>query len=278
MGIKQLNKYLKTHCSTDAIHSIHLEKLRGRVIVIDAFIYMYKFLSDGDLEKQTQVFIETLKTYEISPIFIFDGKPPPEKRALLAIRNKKKCDAERQYNRLITLPVPAEKRLLVDSQLQSLKRQFIRVDPSHIQIVKKVLDTHDIRYVHASGEADRTCVQLVRSNKAWGCLSDDTDMFVHGCTHVLRSFSPETHTVDLYVLPVILRELKLTMMQFRDILVLSGTDYNTESQGSLFETMRLFQIYRRSSGRSKGFYDWLRFHTNYIKDYEKLLDTYSMFM
>ena len=40
-----------------------------------------------------------------------------------------------------------------------------------------------VSFIDASGEADELCVQLVVKQIAWGCMSEDMDMVVHGCHH-----------------------------------------------------------------------------------------------
>ena len=57
-------------------------------------------------------------------------------------------------------------------------------------------------------------------------MSEDMDMFVYGCPKVLRYLSLLKSTVVIYDLKGILRTLKLTHNNFKQICVLSGTDYN----------------------------------------------------
>ena len=48
MGIKYLNKYLQTNCS-NSITQISLCELKGKKIVIDTSIYLYRFLGENAL-------------------------------------------------------------------------------------------------------------------------------------------------------------------------------------------------------------------------------------
>ena len=69
---------------------------------------------------------------------------------------------------------------------------------------------------------------------------------------------------------------------FREIMVLSGTDYNIHSKTSLKETIRWYYEYmkyrnKESNDKVLGFYVWLVKNTKYIADYKELLNTYKMF-
>jgi len=80
MGIKHLNQFLRDNCSKKSIHQVHLKTLANKIIVVDTYIYMYKYMSDNALLENMYLFISAFKEYNITPIFIFDGKPPPEKK------------------------------------------------------------------------------------------------------------------------------------------------------------------------------------------------------
>ena len=79
MGIKNLNRFLKDNCSKQAIRKIKLENLRGKVIAVDASIYMYRYQTDNALIEQMYMLLSTLLSNGIIPLFIFDGKPPDDK-------------------------------------------------------------------------------------------------------------------------------------------------------------------------------------------------------
>jgi hypothetical protein len=57
-----------------------MKELANKTIVIDISIYMYKYQTDGTLIENIYLMLSLFKHYRIIPIFIFDGKPPIEKR------------------------------------------------------------------------------------------------------------------------------------------------------------------------------------------------------
>jgi flap endonuclease-1 len=281
MGIKHLNRYLLRKCRKTSIKTVSLQNLAGKTVVIDTFIYIYKFLGEDKLLENMNRMVTTLKQYRITPIFVFDGKPPEEKRCLLLQRFEKKKEAECKYREIIQqIETGLDKTSDIDMQLNCLKKQFLRVDYGHIQCVKAILREHGVEFIDAEGESDIVCTKMVASNKAWACMSDDMDMFVYGTPRVLREFSLEYHSAILYNLYSILGDLNMTMRLFRQIMVLSGTDYNINDNVSLHETLKWYGEYRKwciIRHSEMDFYDWLLRHTKYIQDYNKLQKVYGMF-
>ena len=92
MGIKHLNKFLRTECS-ESIKAITIAELSGKKIAVDISIYMYKYESNEALIENMYLMLATFCQYNIIPIFIFDGKPPTEKKALLQKRKEDKKEA-----------------------------------------------------------------------------------------------------------------------------------------------------------------------------------------
>ena len=82
MGIKYLNRFLKEECK-DSIKLISLKELSCKKIAIDISIYLYKYAADNTLIENIYLMLSIFRHYKIIPIFIFDGKPPSEKKELL---------------------------------------------------------------------------------------------------------------------------------------------------------------------------------------------------
>lgn len=75
MGIKNLNTFIRKTCN-NSINKVTFWELKGKVIVVDASIYMYRFLAENSLIENMYQFVSSLLYYEIVPIFVFDGKSP----------------------------------------------------------------------------------------------------------------------------------------------------------------------------------------------------------
>ena len=130
MGIHQLNYFIRSKCDS-AIKVIGIGKLSGKTIVVDTSIYMYKYAKEGNLIEGMFKLISTLLYYDISPIFIFDGKPPDEKKNIIEERRRKKKEAEYKYNELkqtLILSGKNEYCIETNKQLQNYKKAFTRKD------------------------------------------------------------------------------------------------------------------------------------------------------
>ena len=288
MGIKHLNRFLREEAQ-DCIKFISLAELSGKKIAVDISIYMYKYASEGTLLENMYLMLSTLRYYEIVPVFIFDGKPPPEKKELLQKRKEDKQEAEKEYNQL---KKQLENKTIDDVEKQEvvnnmdiLKKKFIHIGKTEIDSVKSLIRAYGATYYDAPGEADELCASLVIKNKVWACLSEDMDMFVYGCNRVLRYLSLLNKTVVLYDTKDILNSLGITQKELREICVISGTDYNynenknddnSKKASSLYKTLAYFKKYHKEKS-VLGFYEWLKENTDYIQDYENLLNIYNLF-
>ena len=282
MGIKILNRVLLDRCKLKTIQKKPLHELSNRIIAIDTFIYLYKFIGENKLQESLTQMITAFLDNNITPIFVFDGKPPKEKRTILIQRREQKKEAENKYNDIVrgldNVSTDEEKKGMLE-EMNTLKKQFIRITEEHISLAKQIMKSFGVSYIEAPGEADCVCVYLVRTKQAWACLSDDMDMFVYGCSIVLRNFSLFNKTVLVYDMKNILNDLNLTMKVFRDIMVLSGTDYNINDKTNLTETLKWYEDYKKDykKGNIIDFYDWLIANTKYIQDFERLQTVYRMF-
>lgn len=268
MGIRYLNRFLLNNCSHQSIHKICLKYLYGKTVVVDTSIYMYKFMEKGALLENMYQMISIFRKYNIIPVFVFDGKPPKEKKDLLIQRKTEKMEAEIKYNELKTQldnvvnngeESEPEKEDII-SEMETLKKKFVRLRETDIQIIKQLITFYGIMYIESYGEADQLCAYLVKNNYAWACVSDDMDMFAYGCSRVLRHVSLIQHTGILYETEEILCNLEIPFSDFRDILILSGTDYNIHNQKTLQETMDLYKKYMKTVANTEvsiNFYNWL---------------------
>jgi 5'-3' exonuclease len=223
--------------------------------------------------------ITIFRYYKMIPIFVFDGKPPDEKKDLLKQRYLDKQTAESKYNDLKEkLAGEPEDKNEIIVEMEKLKKQFIRIKKESVDAVKSLMDACGVQYCDAPGEADQLCAKMVISKQAWACLSDDMDMFAYGCTRVMRHMSLLNHTVIFYNTNGILRELKIHMRDFREIMILSGTDYNTGSSGDLRKTMKHYDRFKSAEPETETlFHDWLRENSDYTIDNNSFTHIYDMF-
>jgi flap endonuclease-1 len=285
MGIKHLNRFFKENAG-ESMKFISIADLSGKKIAIDISIYMYKYASDGILIENIYLMLSIFRHYNVIPIFVFDGKPPTEKKELLKKRRQDKKEAEDEFNQLKNKLInndgmdDIEKQDIINN-MDMLKRRFVNINKNDIENVKELIRSYGATYYDAPGEADELCAMLTIKGKVWACLSEDMDMFVYGCPRVIRYLSLLNHTAVIYDMKGILENLGVTQKELREICVLSGTDYNSlndESKNSptLYTTLKYFKKFHKGKNNDE-FYDWLIENTDYIKDNEMLNNIYNIF-
>jgi 5'-3' exonuclease len=299
MGIKFLNKILRDNCN-QSIWQIDIGELAGKKIAVDISIYLYKYESNNALLENIYLMLAIFREYNIIPIFVFDGKPPPEKKELLQKRREDKAAAKNEYNKLKyqleQIGDDTDESNEIAATMDQLKKQFVYITHEKIEKVKELIRAYGATYYDAPGEADELCALLVIKKKVWACLSEDMDLFVYGCNRVLRYLSLVNQSFVLYHTKGILESLNMTQKEFREICILSGTDYNinanTDSKTknndmiTLPNTIKLFrkyqeqQIVNKNNNLNQSFYDWLTSsnkHADYITDLELLQKINGMF-
>lgn len=267
------------NCTSKSIYKANLKQFANKTIVIDTSIYLYKFAEKNAVAENIYLMISVFRQYNIVPVFVFDGKPPAEKKALLIKRKIEKDAAEMKYNEIKSAIESGETPAGALSEMDNLKKQFVRVSEHDIAKSKDIMRAYGVPYIESEGESDHLCAFLVKHGFAWACLSDDMDMFLYGCPRVIRHLSLLHHEGVFYDTAQILIDLDMTQDVFNDIAILSGTDYNVNDHKSLSDTLRLYMRYRdwingnTSRGRTLKtltFYEWLIDNTDYIDNLDSL--------
>ena len=285
MGIQYLNSFLRNKTNNGSIKKIGLAWLSGKVIAIDTSIYLYRFLAEEALLENMYIMLSQFRYYNITPIFVFDGKAPIEKSKLLEKRSIDKNNAEKKYYLLeeeLKYLKDTEKRQEICENMLSLKKKFIRVRRIDTQKVQELITAFGATYIEADAEADEVCARLVIKKVAYACLSEDMDLFVYGCPRVIRYLSLINKTVVIYYLDNILKDLEMTLKEFKEICIISGTDYNFSIDSNiknLHNTLYYYRQYKKciDKGSNIEFYTWLDETTNYVDNIYSLYNIYNMF-
>lgn len=253
MGIRMLTSFLKeTGCK--GITFKHLSKFSNKRIVIDASIYMYRFLGEKALLENFYIMCGIFLKYNIHPLFVFDGKPPKEKEEEVQARHDIKVEAERKLKQLqkdMAKEKDPVKKMTMEDTLAELEKTCIRVRKRDVDAVKELIHSFGMQTYDAPNEADQVCAYMVIYGHAYACLSEDTDMFVYGCPYILRYMSLLNHTVLFHNLDQVLASLSITMDNFRALCVFSENDYIK----STFNIYHLFAKYNEFHQLNNGVYN-----------------------
>ena len=270
MGVKLLSKLLKTECS-DCVRKIHLQQLNGQKICIDTSIYIYRYKSMESLIEKFYLMCSIFKYYNIIPLFVFDGKPPQEKRDELNRRREKREKAWKKYDELKE-KFGSNPNKHQEKKLEQLKRSIVKVKREDIINIKNLITYMGFKFIEAEGEADKLCAALVRKNKVYGVLTEDMDLFAYGCPVVFRYISLINHTVMLYNLKDILKKLKISLENFQLLCVMSGTDYLKTNKNVFY----YLNCYKKS--KFMRFDKWLQIHNNLSdENYECIMNILKMY-
>ena len=198
MGIKKLNKFL-TETTNSAIQYNSLNEYirsfkkegyrhfntRNKVlkISIDVYLYIHKYLySFGDHIYGFYNQIIRLLSVGIIPVYVFDGKPPEEKKMTLKLRNDKRKKVQEKINELSKL----ENNDVNIKKIKRLKKQMIYITNQHITSLKNLISIFNLPYIDANGEADAMCGKLYKEGYIDACLSEDMDILAYGCDKLIK--------------------------------------------------------------------------------------------
>ena len=269
MGIKNLKKIFDQYCSA-AICARNLDQYAGTTIGIDVSIFLYKFLfNNGDIVDGFTRMILRLTRNNITPVFIFDGRPPKEKDGILQNRRERKDylnikksmieftltnktdDYDTFLKEMIELIQSEDEDRSVHYRIdhdeikelfeknkkdlfqeyEKTSKKIIYVTDEHISSAKKLFDLFGVKYIHEECEADFILATLYKNKKIDGCISEDMDLLANGCELLLRNFNASSQNITEYCLNGILELLQLKYDEFLDMCILCGCDYTTKISG-----------------------------------------------
>ena len=231
MGIRGLNTFIKKVCP-ESITSNKIVKYSGKIFGIDASILLYKYrhisnIDESCINSHIIGFLNRIKYYKnnnITPVFIFDGVPPEQKRITLKKRQTIKRKIYEKIEILQDLKTDNEnEQKEIDKEISNLSRQIINVTKTHVTEVKTLLTILGINYYDAPDEAEKYCVFLQKNGIIDYIVTDDTDVFTFGGVNILKS-SIKNDLIETNI-QMFLKKIEYDNNKFVDFCILSGCDY-----------------------------------------------------
>ena len=232
MGIKSLTKLIKTN-SPDSIETSQYHKLTGKKVAVDASLFIYqclmnirnngKYLTNNDNKVTSHIsgiFYKNvnLLSLNITPIYIFDGKPPEQKSEIIKERQEKAKVAKTELENAVT-----------DEAKNKLEKKCIRLTKEHINDIKQLLDLMGITYLHIDGEAEAIASELCRIGYVDYVLTEDMDTLPFGCPKLIRNCLDKSQKrkdlISIIHLDKLLEDLNFNYEQFIELCILCGCDY-----------------------------------------------------
>ena len=228
--------------------AVKMEELAGKTIAIDAFNWIFQFLTtirlaDGSYLTDSKgrvtthlngIFYRSIAMLEnkINPVFVFDGKAPAFKKETLHEREKIKEEARERAENAKT-----------EEERAMYMRRLSKVDDYIIDSAKELLSYMGIKFIQAPAEGEAQAAFMSRKGLVFAAASQDYDTFLFGAKRVVRNLnvtnrkkinrkgittqvSPEMIELDSNLSKLGINREKLIL-----IALFTGTDYNKGVEG-----------------------------------------------
>jgi len=225
---------------------ISFRDLSGKVIVVDASLFLYQFLtsirqpdgtpltdSDGNITSHlTGLFSRTVRlmNYGMKLAYVFDGKPPELKRKERERRNQLKVEAEAKYK-------VAQSRGDI-AAMRKYGSRTTRLTKEIVDESKELLRALGIPVIQAPSEAEAQAAYIVKKGDAYALASQDSDTMMFGTPKLIRNLSLvgrkkkvnalayKSVKPEMVELSEVLNSIGIDNDQMIALCMLVGTDYN----------------------------------------------------
>lgn len=226
---------------------VEFESLANRRIAIDAYNTLYQFLSiirdrfTGEPLRNSKgqvtshlsgLFYRTSRMLEagMTPIFVFDGKPPELKQATIAARSHVRAEAEVKWKDALKAGDAEKVRMYAQGAT--------RLTQEMIEQSKRLLEFMGVSWVQAPSEGEAQAAHFMRQGLVWAVGSQDWDSLLFGAKRLVRNLTlsgrkkvprKEKYVIvrpEIVELEKVLESTGLTHDQLIILAMLIGTDYN----------------------------------------------------
>lgn len=223
---------------------ITIEDLFDKKIAVDAFNWIYQFLSiirqaDGQplMDSNGRVtshlsglFYRNMKLLEagLKLVYVFDGEPPVFKKEEAERRRDVRSEAAREW-----------KEALRRGDEEEARKQAMRSSTITDEIIgdsKELLEAMGIPVVQAPSEGEALCSLMTRKGEVYAAATQDFDSLIFGCPRLIRNLSITgrkkrgddyvTINPEIILLRDVLEKLGITQNQLIMLAILVGTDFN----------------------------------------------------
>ena len=230
---------------------IEIEDLKGRVLAVDAFLWLHQFLSiirqpDGTPLMDSKgritshlsgIFYRSARLIEngLKLVFVFDGPSPRFKAATVEERKSVKERARIKWEEAL------DEENLEDARKAA--QATSRLTDEMIQQSKNLLEFMGIPIVQAPSEGEAQCAYLCQKDLVYAVSSQDSDSLLFNAPRLVRNLSmtgrrklPRQDTYieikpEIIELESVLKNLGVTREQLIIIGLLVGGDYNPGIKG-----------------------------------------------
>lgn len=230
MGIKNLMKIINRYAEK-SVKSINISDLKNKTLAIDANLMIYKSvyairrklgddLKTKEGKKVTHIYsmflkLYALRKYNITAIFVFDGKYHQFKQKVMDKRNDIQKEVKEKYRKSVT-------------EEEKKKYYYVAEDITTIELkeIKELIKAFGFNYINSIEEADSQCAKLARDGIVDAVISDDMDILLFGAKYLIKNFTiDKKKEMQIIDLNKVLKLLKIKMNQLIELGILLGSDY-----------------------------------------------------
>src|SRR5205085_3232631 len=173
-----------------------------------------------------------------TPVVIFDGVHPPEKKKTKDKRRKKQretvdriTELEKEISRYDPTSIPQEKV----EELKKLVSGNTYVSYEEQEFLRNIMVSIGIPTIQATGDAEQLCSMMCIEGLVDAVYSSDTDNYVYGCPILITKLGKKVWSSSLNkydreitytCLSDILDKLKISFKTSVDLCIMGGTDFN----------------------------------------------------
>lgn len=274
MGIKDLNTFLLKQ-SPNCFGNLSISLLSGYAIAVDSSLLLYTYLATAhknyvlkvadpleninkalileSLKERLFSFIQTLLTYNITPVWIWDGVAVEDKIKAHERRKKPKESLSEKIKVLkdeLSTMHPLARDIKKVTELRKLLSQQCYLSNEEKDQFRDLLSSLGFPCFTAESEAEALCSSLAREGKVVGVWSTDTDNFPLGTPMMITEFNgkgADGHpSLNVSFPPVALDSLNYTKEEFIDFCIMLECDFNERMTGiGPVKSQKLIDQYRK---------------------------------
>lgn len=298
MGINGFSQFLKKQFPA-VYKKIKISELRGKRIAIDANNWMHvnMYFANNNVSRSLDVkggqeldrptvvknwldmclsFTVLWIEHRITPIFVFDGAYPEEKKNTQSDRHDKKIKVREEIASLknqlgkMSISTDASTDVLypggvplaktpeeISDRIKKLIGQDTSVSRDDVTILKNVLASVGIPVIVSPGEAEKFCAYLNIHGYADLVFTSDSDAMCFGTRiQINKILGKEDNELMLQTLELedILKNLKMTKETFIDLCIMAGCDYNENMPGiAMGKSFKLLEKCQRIENLDKKY-------------------------
>jgi flap endonuclease-1 len=216
-----------------------LSEYAGATVAIDAHHWIYRYLTgltrymdddiyttdDGtELPNIAGVFrgLPPILREDITPVFVFDGKPHERKADEIQSRRDAKQEAKQKMADAADAGDTAA--------MKRYKAQTQSLTPAIHETTREALKLLGIPYIEAGGAGEAYTAKMVEYGLADAAMTDDYDALMFGSPTTIRKYTGKG-PAEKMLLNKTLHNHGITHKQLVDIGLMCGTDYNDGISG-----------------------------------------------